>query len=120
MLFFRLVGGIDAHYASFESLDPATFIYKMTERMDDWDPPESWKRITCIMIIHAGHQNREITVAARCSLNTVGIIRHELENCDGEYEAVAGRKQHNRRSACVCTAEFLEDLQKMFLKAQAS
>ena len=54
--FFRLVGGMDTHYASFESLDLPSFIYMMTERMDDWNPPESWKRITCIMMIHAGHQ----------------------------------------------------------------
>ena len=42
LLSIRLVGGIDAHYASFESLDPPSFQY-MTERMDDWNPPESWK-----------------------------------------------------------------------------
>ena len=33
--YFRLVGGIDAHYTSFESLDPPSFIFVMTERMDD-------------------------------------------------------------------------------------
>ena len=78
--FFRLVGGIDAHYASFESLDPPSFIYVMKERMDDWNEPESWKRITCIMMIHAGHKNKEIMAAAQCSLNTVKTIRQELEN----------------------------------------
>ena len=107
----------------------------MKERMDDWNPTESWKRITCIMMIHAGHQNKEIMVAAQCSLNTVKTIRHELENCDGdyeavarrkihsrrsdcdgEYEAVARRKQHNRRSECVRTAKFLENLQKKVLE----
>ena len=30
------------------------------------------------MMIHAGHQNKEIIVAAQCSLNTVITIRHEL------------------------------------------
>ena len=107
----------------------------MTERMDDWNPPESWKRITCIMMIHAGHQNKEITVAAQCSLSTVRTIRHELENCDGDYEAVDRRKQHIRRSDCdgdyeavarrkqhygrsdcVHTAEFLQCLKKKVLK----
>ena len=62
-------------------MDPPSFIYMMTERMDDWIPPESWKIITCIMMMHAGHKNKEITVAAQCSLNTVKPIRHELENC---------------------------------------
>ena len=42
--------------------------------------------------------------------------RHELENCDGVNEAVARRKQHNCRSECVCTAEFLENLQKKVLE----
>ena len=113
--FFRLVGGIDTHFTSFESLDPPSFIYVMTERMDDWNPSESWKRITCTMMIHAGHQYMEIMVAAQCSLNTVKIIRHDLENCDGDYEAVARRKQHSRRSDCVRTAEFLKNLQKIVL-----
>ena len=96
--FSRLVGGIDVHYTSLESLDHPSFIYVMTERMDDCNPPESWKRITCIMRIHTSHQSKETTAAAQCSLNTVKTTRHELENNDGDYEAVARRKQHNRRS----------------------
>ena len=88
----------------------------MTVRMDDWNPLESWKRITCIMMICAVHENKEIMVAAKCSLNTVKTIRHELENCNGDYEAVARRKQHNRRSDCVRTAEFLKNLQKKVLE----
>ena len=37
-------------------------------------------------------------------------IRHRLEDCDGDYEAVARRKKHSRRSDCVRTAEkVLED-----------
>ena len=72
--FFSLVGGIDIHYSSFESLDPPSFIYVMTVRMDDWNPPESWKGITCMMMIHAGHLNKEIMVAAQCSLIAVRTI----------------------------------------------
>ena len=71
MYYIRLVGDIDAHYTSFETLDPPSFIYVVTARMDEWNQPESWKRITCIMMIHTGHQNKKITVAAQCSLNTV-------------------------------------------------
>ena len=88
----------------------------MTEIMDDWNPSESWKRITCIMMIHTGHQNKEITVAAQCSLSTVETIGHVLENCDGDYKAVARRRQHNRRSDCVRTAEFIKNLQKKVLE----
>ena len=58
--FFRLVGGIDAHYASFEILDPPSIICVMTVRMNDWNPPESWKRITCIMMIHAGQKIKRL------------------------------------------------------------
>ena len=109
-LLFRLVGCIDTHYTSFESLDPPSFISVKTERINDWNPPESCKRITCIMMIYAGHLNKEIMVAAQCSLNTVKTTRHELENCDGDNEAVARRKQHNRRPYCVGTAEFHEGI----------
>ena len=70
-LFLTSVGSIDAHYASFEGLDPPSFIDVMTERMDGWNPTELWKRITCMMMIHAGHHNKEIMVPARCSLNSV-------------------------------------------------
>lgn len=88
----------------------------MSERMDDWNPPESWKRITCIMMIRAGHQNKDIMTAAQCSLNTVKTIRHELETCNGDYEDVARRKIPSRRSDCVRTAEFLAKLQEQVLK----
>ena len=57
IFFLGLARGIYTHYASFESLDSPSFICMMTERMDDWIPPESWKRITCIMMIHAGERN---------------------------------------------------------------
>ena len=100
-----MVGGIDAHYVSFENLEPPTVKYVMTERMDDWKPPESWQRITCIKMIHTGHKNKEIMVVAQCTMNTVKTIRHGVENCDGDYEAVARRKQHSRRSDRVCRAE---------------
>ena len=69
-----------------------------------------------MMMIHAGHHNKEIMAAAQCCLNTAKTIRCELENRDGDYEAVARRKQHNRRSDYTCTAEFLENLQKKVLE----
>ena len=100
-----MVGGIDAHY-TFESLDRG--IVELLESLN--------RGITCIMTIHAGHQNKEITVASRCSLNTVRTIRHGLENSYGDYEAVARRKQHNRRSDCIRTAEFLENMHKKVLE----
>ncbi len=88
----------------------------MTRRMDNWNPPESWKRITCIMMIRAGHQNNEIMYAAQCSLNTVKTIRNEVERSNEDYEAVATRKQHKRRSDCARSAEFLENLEQKVLE----
>ena len=88
----------------------------MSERMDDWNPPESWKKITCIMMIRAGHQNKDIMTAAQCLLNIAKTIRHELETCNGDYETVARRKIHSRRSDLVSRAEFLEDLQENALR----
>ena len=67
-------------------------------------------------MIYAGYKNKEIMVAAQCSLNTVKTIRQELKNCNGNYETAARRKQNNRRSDCICTAEFLENLQKKVLE----
>ena len=96
--------------------NPPSVIYVMTERMGDWNPPESWKIITYIMMIHAVHQDKEITVSAQCSMNIVKTIRHELENCDGDYKAVVRRKQHNRRYDCIRTTEFLKNLRKKVLE----
>ena len=56
----------------------------ITARMNDWNPPESWKRITCIMMIHTGHQNKEIMFTAQCFLNTVKTIWNEVEGCNGD------------------------------------
>ena len=67
-------------------------------------------------MIRAGHRNKDIMTAAQCSLNIVKTIRHELESCNGDYEAVAKRKIHNRRSDCVRTTKFLEDRQERVLK----
>ncbi|XP_065659685.1 uncharacterized protein LOC136083801 [Hydra vulgaris] len=32
-----LIRGINTHYRSFKSLNPSSFMYKMSERMDDWN-----------------------------------------------------------------------------------
>ena len=68
------------------------------------------------MMIHAGHMNKEIMFAAQCSLNTVKTIRNEVEGCNGDYEAVATKKQHKRRSDSACSAEFLETLKQKVLE----
>ena len=72
----------------------------MSERISGWNTPESWKSITCIMRARAGQQNKDIMIAAQCSLITVKTTRHKLETCNGDYEPVAIRKIQNRRSDC--------------------
>lgn len=84
----------------------------MTARIDDRKSSEYWKTITCIMMICASHQNKEILAAAQYSRNTTKTIRHEVENCNEDYKAVARRKKHNRQSNCVRKAEFIKILQK--------
>ena len=51
----------------------------MSERISDWNQPETWKRITCIMMICAGQHNKDIMIATQCFLNTVKTIRPELD-----------------------------------------
>ena len=92
----------------------------MIEKIDDWSTPESWKRKTCIILIHADHLNKEIMVAVQFSMKSVMTIWHELGNCDGDYEAVVRRKKHSGRSYFVRTAEFLENLQTKSWKTQSS
>src|SRR5215510_10665728 len=84
--------------------------------MDTWKPSEYWKRITCIMMIRSGQQTSAIMTAAECSLNTVTTIRSEMKSCNGDYEAVAARKQHSRRSDCSRTPEFIQQLQEKVLE----
>lgn len=61
------------------------------------------EKITFIMVIHARHQNKGIIVPTQWSLSTVKTIRYEMENCNGDYEAVAVRKD------CVAPQKFAEE-----------
>ena len=84
--------------------------------MNDWKPPEYWKRVTCIMMIRAGFDNRDIVAAAQCSLNTVKTVREELEECEGDVESVASRRPHKKRSDVSRSPEFVKELQKKVQK----
>ena len=42
---------------------------------DIWKPSEYWKRVTCIMMIHAGYENADIMTAAQCSMNIEKVVR---------------------------------------------
>ena len=84
----------------------------MSSSVNMWNPSELYKRVTCVMMVRAGHTNAEIRKAAMCSLNTVKTIRVQLEECDEVVDSVIVRKQHSRRSDCVRTDAFLVGLQQ--------
>ena len=84
--------------------------------MESWKRSEYWKRITCIMMIRAGHSNADITTAAQCSVNTVKTVRRDMEGCNEDYESVASRKERYRRSDCIRTAEFIQELQEKVIQ----
>lgn len=48
----------------------------MLADIKDLKPFEYWKRVICVMMIHAGYQNADIlTATAQCSVNTVNTVR---------------------------------------------
>ena len=85
----------------------------MTAEKGDWNPPELWRIFTCIMMIRADRQNKEIMFAGQCSLNTEKIW---IEGYNGNYETFATKNQHKRRPDSVCSSEFLKTLMKNVVK----
>ncbi|XP_014768730.1 uncharacterized protein LOC106868115 [Octopus bimaculoides] len=84
--------------------------------MQDWKPSEYWKRVTCIMVIHAGNQNYIMT-AAQCSVNIIKVVRRDMYDRNGDYETLAFKKGHSRYSDCVRTLEFIPTSLKRVLNS---
>ena len=80
---------------------------------DNFRIPESWKRITSVMMIRAGFKDKDIMKTACVARNTVKTIRSELEESNNDYEKVVERKKGKRRSDSLRTPEFVEKLQKL-------
>ncbi|QQP49659.1 Uncharacterized protein FKW44_010409 [Caligus rogercresseyi] len=80
---------------------------------DNFNPPESWKRTTSVMMIRAGFKDKDIMKTACVARNTVKTIRSELEESNNEYEKVVERMKGKRRSDSLRTPEFVEKLQKL-------
>lgn len=74
------------------------------------------KRITCLSMIRAGCEITTIITAVHCFLNTVKTIRREMDSCNGDYDAEAFRKEHSRRSHCLCTLEIIQQLQEKMIE----
>ncbi|QQP33106.1 Uncharacterized protein FKW44_024358 [Caligus rogercresseyi] len=53
---------------------------------DNFNPPESWKRVTAVMMIRAGCKDMEVMKTACVARNTVKSIRSELEESNNDYE----------------------------------
>ncbi|QQP54659.1 Uncharacterized protein FKW44_007563, partial [Caligus rogercresseyi] len=79
---------------------------------DNFNPLESWKRVTAVMMIRAGCKDMEIMKTACVARNTLKSIKSELEESNNDYEKVVERKKGKRRSDSLRTPEFVEKLQK--------
>ena len=69
--------------------------------------PQEWKRKAVLFAICTGHNNA--TIAKFFDLTTMWVwkVRNQLEKSGGDYEAVAKRSDHSRRSDCLRTAKFI-------------
>ncbi|QQP50608.1 Uncharacterized protein FKW44_011657 [Caligus rogercresseyi] len=65
----------------------------ITIASDNFNPPESWKCVTAVMMIRAGCKDMEIMKTACVARNTVKSIRSELEESNNDYEKVVREKR---------------------------
>lgn len=82
-----------------ESINLKVVVAKMLADMKYWNPFDYWKRVTSIMWICAGHQNDKYHDC--CSVNSVKVIKYDIDNYNGHYKAVASRKGHKRYCLCL-------------------
>ena len=69
--------------------------------------PQEWKRKTVLFAIRAGHNNATIAKFFDLTTTWVWKVRNQLEKSGGDYEAVAKRSDHQRRSNCIRTSKFI-------------
>lgn len=81
--------------------------------MEEFEPPNLWKRHGILLAIRAGRASREISEFFNISIRMVQNVRRELEDSGFDYEATAKRKTHRRRSDAVRTPDFAEEIQKV-------
>lgn len=82
-IFFRLVWNISKQGTALGNLVATVLMMLKLTGMDELKPPEYWKSVICIMMIRSRHQNATTMIAAQCALDTVKIMRCEMESCNG-------------------------------------
>ena len=69
--------------------------------------PQEWKRKAVLFAICTGHNNATIAKFFDLTTTWVWKVRNQLKKSGGDYEAVAKRSDHQRRSDCLRTAKFI-------------
>ena len=77
------------------------------EQREEFTFPQKRKRKAVLFAIRAGHGNATIAKFFDLTTTWVWKVRNQLEKSRGDYEAVAKRSDHQRRSGCLRTAKFI-------------
>ena len=81
--------------------------------MESFTFPHVWKRHAVLMLISAGHENNKIAELLNVTRQFVWTVRQDLIASNYDFEAVAERKDHNRRSDTIRDREFIMQVQEM-------
>ena len=68
--------------------------------------PQSWKRKSVLVAIHDKHDNFSIGKFLKVDKSWIWRMRKELEESEGDSEAIYERSTHKQQSDCVRTPEF--------------
>ena len=77
------------------------------EPRKEFTSPQEWKRKAVLFAICARHNNATIAKFFDLTTTWVWKVRNQLEKSGGDYEVVAKRSNHQRRSDCLRTAKFI-------------
>ena len=69
--------------------------------------PQEWKKKAVLFALCTGHNNATIAKFFDLTIKWVWKVKNQLEKSGGDYEAVAKRFDHQRRSDCLRTAKFI-------------
>lgn len=81
--------------------------------MEDFLPPNLWKRQGVPLRIRARRTNKEITKFFNVSRMMRQEVRKELEDNGFDYEVTPERKTHDRKSDAFRIQEFVAEVQKI-------
>jgi len=75
--------------------------------------PQEWKRHAVLMLISAGHESKLISDMLKVAESFVRKVKRELIDSNYDFEAVAARKEHARRSDTKRDEDFVAQVQEM-------